>query len=121
MLRHTEWCSTTNCLTNDFVRRSPLQDRQPRKDRQQERATLKPYRIATSRERPSSYECFRVGARKITPGVVTVRVGTEIATAGAGVRAKDSLSEQSRSQIEAMLARGGVSADSTSGGAAPLH
>ena len=55
-----------------------------------------------------TYEVFRVGAKTITPGVVTVRVGTEIATAGAGVRAKDALSEQSRSQIEAMLDRGAV-------------
>jgi 1-acyl-sn-glycerol-3-phosphate acyltransferase len=68
-----------------------------------------------------TYEVFRVGAKTITPGIVTVRVGTEIETAGAGVRAKDALSEQSRSQIEAMLARGSVSADSMSAAAAPLH
>lgn len=50
-----------------------------------------------------TYEVFRAGARRITPGVVTVRVGTPIETAGAGVRAKDTLLEQSRGQIEAML------------------
>ncbi len=66
-----------------------------------------------------TYEVFRVGAKKITPGVVTVRAGTPIETAGAGVRAKDALSEQSRSQIEAMLARGSVSADSKSVVATP--
>ena len=68
-----------------------------------------------------TYEVFCVGAKRITPGIVTVRVGTEIETAGAGVRAKDALSEQSRSQIEMMLARGSVSADSDSAAAAPLH
>lgn len=51
-----------------------------------------------------TYEVLRVGAKRVTPGVVTIRVGTEIATAGVSVRAKDSLSEQARGQIEAMLA-----------------
>jgi len=50
-----------------------------------------------------TYEVFRVGAKRITPGVVTVRVGTEIETAGVSVRAKDTLLEQSRGQIETML------------------
>src|SRR5438270_2679136 len=52
-----------------------------------------------------TYEVFRVGAKRITPGVVTIRVGTEIETAGVSVRAKGTLLEQSRRQIEAMLAR----------------
>jgi 1-acyl-sn-glycerol-3-phosphate acyltransferase len=51
-----------------------------------------------------TYEVLRVGATRITPGIVTIRVGTEIETAGVGVRAKESLSEQSRGQIEALLA-----------------
>ncbi|MEA2237140.1 MAG: 1-acyl-sn-glycerol-3-phosphate acyltransferase [Thermoanaerobaculia bacterium] len=51
-----------------------------------------------------TYEVHRVGAKRITPGPVTIRVGTEIETAGVGVRAKESLSVQSRGQIEAMLA-----------------
>jgi 1-acyl-sn-glycerol-3-phosphate acyltransferase len=51
-----------------------------------------------------TYEVLRVGAKRITPGIVTIRVGTEIATAGVSVRAKDSLSEQSRGQIETLLA-----------------
>jgi 1-acyl-sn-glycerol-3-phosphate acyltransferase len=52
-----------------------------------------------------TYEVFRVGAKRITPGVVTIRVGTEIETKGVSVRAKDTLLEQSRGQIEEMLAR----------------
>ena len=50
-----------------------------------------------------TYEAFKVGARRITPGVVTVRVGTPIETVGLGVRAKDTLLDQSRAQIEALL------------------
>jgi 1-acyl-sn-glycerol-3-phosphate acyltransferases len=50
-----------------------------------------------------TYEVLRVGAKTITPGVVTIHVGTPIETAGVRVRAKSSLSEQSRTQIEAML------------------
>ena len=52
-----------------------------------------------------TYDVFRVGAKRITPGVVTIRVGTPIETAGVSVRAKDTLLEQSRGQIEAMLQR----------------
>jgi 1-acyl-sn-glycerol-3-phosphate acyltransferase len=52
-----------------------------------------------------TYEVLRVGAKRVTPGVVTIRVGTEIATSGVSVRAKDSLSEQARGQIERLLAR----------------
>src|SRR6476646_3133598 len=51
-----------------------------------------------------TYEVFRVGAKRITPGVVTIRVGALIETAGVSVRAKDTLLEQSRGQIEGMLA-----------------
>jgi 1-acyl-sn-glycerol-3-phosphate acyltransferase len=51
-----------------------------------------------------TYEVLRVGATRITPGIVTIRVGTEIETAGVSVRSKDSLSEQSRGQIETLLA-----------------
>jgi 1-acyl-sn-glycerol-3-phosphate acyltransferase len=53
-----------------------------------------------------TYEVLRVGANRITPGVVTIRVGTPIETAGMRVRAKDALGEQSRAQIEELLARG---------------
>jgi 1-acyl-sn-glycerol-3-phosphate acyltransferase len=53
-----------------------------------------------------TYEVLRVGAKRITPGVVTIRVGTPIQTSGVSVRAKDTLLAQSRGQIEEMLARG---------------
>jgi 1-acyl-sn-glycerol-3-phosphate acyltransferase len=53
-----------------------------------------------------TYEVLRVGAKRITPGIVTIRVGTAITTAGVSVRAKGTLLEQSRAQIEEMLARG---------------
>ena len=51
-----------------------------------------------------TYEVLRVGAKRVTPGVVTIRVGTPIETAGVSVRAKDTLLEQSRGQIESLLA-----------------
>ena len=50
-----------------------------------------------------TYEVLRVGAKRVTPGLVTIRVGTPIETAGLKVRAKDTLLEQSRGQIEGML------------------
>jgi 1-acyl-sn-glycerol-3-phosphate acyltransferase len=50
-----------------------------------------------------TYEVLRVGAKRITPGVVTIRVGMPIETAGVSVRAKGTLLEQSRGQIEGML------------------
>jgi 1-acyl-sn-glycerol-3-phosphate acyltransferase len=50
-----------------------------------------------------TYEVFKVGAKRITPGVVTVRVGQPIETAGVGVKAKDMLLEKSRGQIETLL------------------
>jgi 1-acyl-sn-glycerol-3-phosphate acyltransferase len=53
-----------------------------------------------------TYDVYRAGAKWITPGPVTVRVGTPIPTAGLTVRDKDRLLEQSRAQIEAMLSAG---------------
>jgi 1-acyl-sn-glycerol-3-phosphate acyltransferase len=50
-----------------------------------------------------TYDVLRVGAKRITPGVVTIRAGTPIETAGVSVRSKGTLLEQSRGQIEAML------------------
>ncbi len=46
---------------------------------------------------------FRVGATRVTPGRVTVRVGTPIATAGRSVREKEQLGQEARTQIAAML------------------
>ncbi|HKS23707.1 MAG TPA: lysophospholipid acyltransferase family protein [Thermoanaerobaculia bacterium] len=50
-----------------------------------------------------TYDVYRVGAKRITPGRVTIKVGEPITTAGRSVREKEQLAEQSRAQIEAML------------------
>jgi 1-acyl-sn-glycerol-3-phosphate acyltransferase len=50
-----------------------------------------------------TYDVFRVGARRVTPGRVTVRVGMPIETAGLKLNAKNTLLAQSREQIETML------------------
>ena len=54
-----------------------------------------------------TYDVFCVGARAITPGIVTVRVGTPILTASASVREKEKLAEEAKAQIEGMLGLGG--------------
>jgi len=61
----------------------------------------------------STFDVFPVGAKRITPGRVTIRVGTPIETAGLTLRAKGELLEQARGQIETMLfgARQPVEAD----------
>lgn len=48
-------------------------------------------------------DVFGVGARRITPGVVTVKVGTPIQTANYTVRQKEQLANEAKAQIEAML------------------
>jgi 1-acyl-sn-glycerol-3-phosphate acyltransferase len=50
-----------------------------------------------------TFDVFRVGAKRITPGVVTVRVGTPIATHGVTVRQMEQLAQESRGQILKML------------------
>ena len=50
-----------------------------------------------------TFDVFRVGARRVTPNKVTVRVGTPIPTLGLSVREKGGLAEQARIQIERML------------------
>lgn len=50
-----------------------------------------------------TYEVFRAGTWRITPGPVTIHVGEPIATAGRTVRDKDRLSAEARAQIESML------------------
>ena len=50
-----------------------------------------------------TYDVYRAGAKWVTPGPVTVRVGTPIPTAGLTVRDKDRLLEQSREQILGLL------------------
>lgn len=51
----------------------------------------------------STYDVFPVGAKRVTPGVVTVRIGTPIATAGRSLRDKEKLLTDTRVQIETML------------------
>jgi len=50
-----------------------------------------------------TFDVLRVGAKAITPGRVTLRVGTPIATAGLTLRDKEKLSTESRAQIQSML------------------
>jgi 1-acyl-sn-glycerol-3-phosphate acyltransferase len=50
-----------------------------------------------------TYDVFRVGAKRVTPGPVTIRVGTPIPTAGLTLRDKERLSVEAREQIEKML------------------
>jgi len=53
-----------------------------------------------------TYDVFRAGAKTITSGPVTIRVGTPIPTAGLTVRDKDRLLEESRAQILGLLSAG---------------
>lgn len=50
-----------------------------------------------------TYDVFRAGATRVTPGRVTLRVGTPIPTAGLTVRDKGRLLDESRAQITQML------------------
>ncbi|HEX7152434.1 MAG TPA: lysophospholipid acyltransferase family protein [Thermoanaerobaculia bacterium] len=50
-----------------------------------------------------TFDAFPVGARRVTPGRVTVRAGTPIETAGCTLRDKDRLAEASRTEIARML------------------
>jgi 1-acyl-sn-glycerol-3-phosphate acyltransferase len=66
--------------------------------------------LALKSERPivpialdSTYDVFRAGAKRVTPGVVTLKVGTPIPTAGATLRDKERLLKESRAQIHMML------------------
>jgi 1-acyl-sn-glycerol-3-phosphate acyltransferase len=56
-----------------------------------------------------TYDVFRVGAKRVTPAKVTIRVGEQIATAGASVRDKERMATESRAQIEKMLGVYGTS------------
>lgn len=56
-----------------------------------------------------TYDVYRVGASRITPGVVTIKVGEPIATIGRSVREKEQIAEASRGQIERMLGVYGTS------------
>jgi 1-acyl-sn-glycerol-3-phosphate acyltransferase len=50
-----------------------------------------------------TYDVLRVGSKRILPGPVTIRVGTEIPTAGASLRDKEKLAVAARGQISGML------------------
>jgi 1-acyl-sn-glycerol-3-phosphate acyltransferase len=50
-----------------------------------------------------TYEVFPAGAKRVTPGRVTIRVGTPIVTEGLTVREKDRLLQESRRQIRRLL------------------
>jgi 1-acyl-sn-glycerol-3-phosphate acyltransferase len=50
-----------------------------------------------------TFDVFRVGARKVTPGRVTVKVTEPIPTAGMTLKGKNVLAEESRRRIEMLL------------------
>lgn len=50
-----------------------------------------------------TYDVFSARAKKVTPGPVTIKVGTPIPTEGLTVREKDRLLKESREQIAQML------------------
>ena len=50
-----------------------------------------------------TFDVFRAGAKRVTPGPVTVKVGRPIPTEGLTVRQKDRLLKESRAQILSML------------------
>lgn len=56
-----------------------------------------------------TYNVFRVGAKRITPADVTIRVGERIDCTGATLRDKERLATESRAQIEQMLGVFGTS------------
>lgn len=56
-----------------------------------------------------TYDVFRVGAKRITPGRVTLKIGTPITTEGATLKDKDRLANESRAQIEQLLGVFGTS------------
>jgi len=51
----------------------------------------------------STFDVFPVGAKRVTPGRVTIRVGTPIETAGRSLRDKGALLEEARAQVSTML------------------
>ena len=51
----------------------------------------------------STFDVFPVAAKRVTPGRVTVRIGTPIETAGRSLRDKQVLLQQAREQVETML------------------
>jgi 1-acyl-sn-glycerol-3-phosphate acyltransferase len=86
----------------------------PEEGRTRERA-LRPFQrgaflLALKSEQPivpiaidGTYDVLCAGSRRVKPGVVTVRAGKPIATAGLSLRDKERLATESRAQIESML------------------
>jgi 1-acyl-sn-glycerol-3-phosphate acyltransferase len=56
-----------------------------------------------------TYDVFRVGAKRITPGRVTIKIGTPIATVDATLKDKERLASASRAEIEQLLGVFGTS------------
>jgi 1-acyl-sn-glycerol-3-phosphate acyltransferase len=50
-----------------------------------------------------TFDVFRVGAKRVTPGRVTVKVTEPIPTAGLTLKAKEALANESRARIERLL------------------
>jgi 1-acyl-sn-glycerol-3-phosphate acyltransferase len=50
-----------------------------------------------------TFDVFRVGAKRVTPGRVTVKVTEPIPTAGLTLKAKETLATESRARIEKLL------------------
>jgi 1-acyl-sn-glycerol-3-phosphate acyltransferase len=61
----------------------------------------------------STFDIYPVGAKRVTPGRVTIRVGTPIVTAGRSLRDKGALLEEARTQVETMLFGAPVSGESS--------
>ena len=86
----------------------------PEEGRSRER-TMKPFQrgaflLAMKSEQPivplavqGTFDVYNARSRWIRSGVVTIRAGTPIATAGLSLRDKDRLLRESRAQIHAML------------------
>jgi 1-acyl-sn-glycerol-3-phosphate acyltransferase len=51
----------------------------------------------------STFDVFPVGAKRVTPGRVTIRIGTPIETAGRSLRDKNLMLAEARAQVETML------------------
>ena len=86
----------------------------PEEGRSRER-TMRPFQrgaflLALKSEQPiipialdGTYDIFPAVRWRVTPGTVTLKVGTPITTAGVSVRDKERLAEESRAQIQKML------------------
>jgi 1-acyl-sn-glycerol-3-phosphate acyltransferase len=61
----------------------------------------------------STFDHFPVGAKRIKPGTVTIRVGEPIPTKGRSVREKQKLAAEAREQIGSMLFGAGWRSDET--------